>query len=67
MSGLVDLSLREMRTALRTGETSSRELTQAYLDRIEHLEPTLHAFLTLTPERALSQADDADRLYRGCR
>ena len=44
MSGLVDLSLREMRTALRTGETSSRELTQAYLDRIEHLEPTLHAF-----------------------
>jgi aspartyl-tRNA(Asn)/glutamyl-tRNA(Gln) amidotransferase subunit A len=67
MSGLVDLSLREMRTALRTGETSSRELTQAYLDRIEHLEPTLHAFLTLTPEKALSQADDADRHIKAWR
>jgi aspartyl-tRNA(Asn)/glutamyl-tRNA(Gln) amidotransferase subunit A len=61
MSGLVDLSLGEMIAALRTGEISSRELTQAYLDRIEYLEPTLHAFLTLTSEKALAQADDADR------
>lgn len=61
MSDLVNLSLGEMMAALRAGETSSRELTQAYLDRIEHLEPILHAFLTLIPEKALGQADDADQ------
>ena len=60
MSDLVNLSLRETMTALRAGETSSRELTQAYLERIERLEPSLHAFLTLTPEKALVQADEAD-------
>ena len=60
MSDLVNLSLRETMAALRAGETSSRELTQAYLERIERLEPSLHAFLTLTPEKALVQADDAD-------
>ena len=61
MNDLVNLSLAEMIDALRAGETSSHDLTQAYLDRIEHLEPILHTFLTLTPERALGQADDADQ------
>ena len=46
---------------LRTGEVSSREVTQVFLDRIESLEPHLHAFLTLIPEKALSQADISDQ------
>jgi len=43
------------------GELSSRELTTAYLERIQRLDAHLHAFLTLTPELALRQADEADR------
>jgi len=61
MTSLVDLSLLEMNAALRTGEISSRELTLACLEQIERLEPLLHAFLTLNPEKALAQADAADR------
>ena len=61
MSDLVDLALPEIIAALRQGELSSRELALAYLQRIERLDGHLHVFLTLTPELALRQADDADR------
>jgi aspartyl-tRNA(Asn)/glutamyl-tRNA(Gln) amidotransferase subunit A len=60
MSNLTDLTLTQAVRALRLGEISSRELTLAYLERIERLEPVLHAFLTLIPERALAQANQAD-------
>ena len=60
-AGITDLNLSQMVAKLRTGEVSSREVTQAFLDRIGDLEPHLHAFLTLTPEKALSQAEEADR------
>jgi aspartyl-tRNA(Asn)/glutamyl-tRNA(Gln) amidotransferase subunit A len=60
MSTLTDLSLTQIVPALRKGEFSSRELTQAFLDRIECFEPDLHAFITLTPEAALAQAKQAD-------
>jgi aspartyl-tRNA(Asn)/glutamyl-tRNA(Gln) amidotransferase subunit A len=56
-----DLSLLDAATALRAGHLSSRELTEACLERIRSLEPILHAFLTLTPDLALRQADAADR------
>jgi len=61
MSDLTELSLANAITYLRRGEISSRELTQAYLQRIDRLDQELHAFLTLTPERSLEQADQADR------
>jgi aspartyl-tRNA(Asn)/glutamyl-tRNA(Gln) amidotransferase subunit A len=61
MPDLTDLTLRQAALALRQGEFSSRELTQAYLKRIDLLEPHLHAFITLTPEKALQMADAADR------
>ena len=63
MTDLTDLSLAELIIALRRGDFSSRELTQAYLDRIDTLESSLHAFLTLTPELALQQADSADQRF----
>jgi amidase len=46
---------------IRGGEVSSRELTQLYLDRIERLNPALNAFTTVLAERALGEADEADR------
>jgi len=58
---LIDLTLSQIVSMLRTGDVSSREVTQVFLDRIESLESLLHAFLTLIPEKALSQADKADQ------
>ena len=65
MTVLTDLSLIGAAKGLKQGDYSSRELTQAYLDRIEQLDPKIHAFLTLTPDEALAQAADADTLLRG--
>ena len=58
---LTDLTLRGALEQLSGGAASSRELTQACLDRIEAVDPKLNAFLTVTADQALAQADDADR------
>ncbi|MDX2163047.1 MAG: Asp-tRNA(Asn)/Glu-tRNA(Gln) amidotransferase subunit GatA [bacterium] len=47
--------------ALRRRELSAVELTRAALDRIAAHEPTIRAFITLTPERALADAERADQ------
>jgi amidase len=44
---------------VRTGEVSSRELVELYLERIERLDPQLNAFRTVLAERALAEADQA--------
>lgn len=67
MFELTDLSLTQARKALREGEISSQELTQACLERISLLEPVLHAFLTLVPEEALRRAQAADQILRAWR
>lgn len=61
MAGLTDLSLTDAAVALRRGEITSRELTQACLERIFAQEEAVHAFLAITPDRALQMADGADR------
>jgi aspartyl-tRNA(Asn)/glutamyl-tRNA(Gln) amidotransferase subunit A len=57
----IDLTLSQIVSMLRAGDVSSREVTQLYLDRISKLDPHLHAFLTVTPEKALSQSNKADQ------
>ncbi|CAI8035119.1 Glutamyl-tRNA(Gln) amidotransferase subunit A [Geodia barretti] len=47
---------------LDSGQVSSVELTQAYLERIEAVEAQVRSFITLTPEQALRQAEAADRM-----
>ena len=64
MSSLTDLSATQALHLLQEGEISSLELTHAYLDRIQQLEPQIEAFITLTPELALEQAKSADRLRK---
>jgi aspartyl-tRNA(Asn)/glutamyl-tRNA(Gln) amidotransferase subunit A len=60
------LSLSEMAAGLHAKKFSSRELTQHYLDRIAAHDGALNSFVTVTPERALAQADAADaRLAAG--
>lgn len=62
MQNLTELSVTQIILSLRAGDFSSSELTQAYLQRIGALDKDLHAFLTITPELALAQAERADRL-----
>jgi aspartyl-tRNA(Asn)/glutamyl-tRNA(Gln) amidotransferase subunit A len=61
MTELTDLTVRQTVDGLHQGEFSCLELTQAYLARITSLEARLHAFITLTPELALRQAEGADK------
>ncbi len=61
MPSLTDISLLEAASALRKGDFSSVELTEACLERIEALEPQIHAFLAQTPDLAISQAKAADQ------
>ncbi len=58
---LHDLSIAEAGARLRAGTLTSTALTQHALDRIAALDPLLNAFLLVTKERALADADRADR------
>jgi len=61
MTDLSNLTISWAQARLRQGEFSSVELTRALLDRILTLDNQIKAFLTLAPELALEQAEDADR------
>lgn len=50
----------ELARRLAAGEVSSREATQACLDRIAAVDGEIRAFLTVDAEGALAQADAAD-------
>ena len=63
---LHDLTALEQAAAVRAGEVSPTELVEHSLARIEALDAGLGAFLTVTPERALSAARVAEaRLAEG--
>jgi len=55
------LSAHEAAALLARRELSSRELTQAYLDRIRAVGEQTRAFLRVSAGKALEQADAADR------
>ncbi len=57
---MIERSLKSLATALASKEISSVELTQAYLDRVARLNPEINAFITVDPEKSLSQARAAD-------
>jgi aspartyl-tRNA(Asn)/glutamyl-tRNA(Gln) amidotransferase subunit A len=60
MSELHELSIAEAGALLRAGDTSSVELTEATLRRLEQTEPLVHAYAYVLAERALEQAAAAD-------
>ncbi|MFN3884464.1 MAG: Asp-tRNA(Asn)/Glu-tRNA(Gln) amidotransferase subunit GatA [Rhodocyclaceae bacterium] len=57
---MIDSSLRELSTALARKKISSVELVTLFLDRIEKLDPTVNAFITVDREKALAAARAAD-------
>jgi len=57
-------SLAELSAALHSGEFTSVELTQHYLDRINAHNADINAFISITDEHALKQAQAADKLLQ---
>lgn len=59
-------SIRQLGELIRTRKVSSLALTQMYLERLKRYDPLLKFVITLTEERALAQAKEADAdLARG--
>jgi aspartyl-tRNA(Asn)/glutamyl-tRNA(Gln) amidotransferase subunit A len=58
------LTAHEAQQALRDGDLSSVELTRAVLERIQAVEPRLHAFLAITADLALDAARASDARRR---
>jgi aspartyl-tRNA(Asn)/glutamyl-tRNA(Gln) amidotransferase subunit A len=54
------MGIAEWRAQLRRGEVSARELTETHLKRIAAVDPTIHAYLEVTAERARSDAARID-------
>jgi aspartyl-tRNA(Asn)/glutamyl-tRNA(Gln) amidotransferase subunit A len=63
---LCDRTAAELALMLRKGEVRSREIAESVFRRIEEKEKTIHAYISLTADIAMKQADQADlRLGRG--
>lgn len=54
------LTLAEIARALGDKQFSAEELTRSLLTRIQQLDPQLNAFITVTEDQAISQAQAAD-------
>jgi len=55
------LSIAETASLIESRKLSPVELTEALLHRVEALEPQLNAFITLTAERAVAEARQAEK------
>lgn len=58
------LSLTDLTSMVQSGDVSAVELTQHALERIEALNPSLNAFVSVDGERALAEAAELDRRRR---
>ena len=57
---LIKRNVSEHMEALKKGEYSSRELTEAYITQIEMMDDKIGAYITLDFETALKKAEDVD-------
>lgn len=60
---MINLTITQALEKLKSREISATELTRAYLERIEKYGADLNCYITVTPERALSDAAAADARY----
>ena len=60
LEDLAFLPVTELSELVRQRQVTSVRLTEMYLRRLERLDPVLQCVVTLTPERALRQAREAD-------
>lgn len=61
MNGFEYATMSQAAAAIRAGETSAVDLTRSSLARIELLDGLLNAFITVTADEAIEQAEQADR------
>ncbi|AZA13363.1 Asp-tRNA(Asn)/Glu-tRNA(Gln) amidotransferase subunit GatA [Corynebacterium choanae] len=59
-SELTAMTAAALAEKIHAGELSSREVTQAHLDRITEIDGDVHAFLHVAGEQALQAADEVD-------
>ena len=58
---LHELSIQQAHELLASRKLSSEELTRAYLERIERIDPQVKSYVTVAKDVALGQARDADQ------
>ena len=61
---LHELSIQETHELLSSRKISSEELTRAYLERIQRLDPQIRSYVTVSEEVALEQARETDQRIR---
>lgn len=61
MKQVTDMTVRRLSAALQSRQLSAREAAQGYLDAIAARDGETGAYITVTAERALAQADAVDR------
>ena len=66
MAEIYELTAHQLREKILAGQVSAEEAAKSYLDRIERLDPTIHAYVTVDAEGAIARAREIDaRLARG--
>lgn len=58
---LTNLTIEKAGQALRNKDYSAKELAQAYLAKIKEKDPEIRAYLQITEDLALKQAEEADK------
>lgn len=59
--GVLSMTAAELAEKIHSRELTSREVTQAFLDRIAETDGELNAFLYVGAEQALATADAVDK------
>ncbi|MDD2202619.1 MAG: Asp-tRNA(Asn)/Glu-tRNA(Gln) amidotransferase subunit GatA [Firmicutes bacterium] len=57
---LCDMTIHELAELLEAGEVSSKEITESVFERIDGVEESVGAYVTVLSDEALEQADAAD-------
>ncbi len=55
------MTISKLREKLKRREISARELVEEYIQRISEVDPSINAFLKVTSEKALLEADQIDK------
>src|SRR5262245_47298825 len=61
---LHELSIQETHKLLTSRKISSEELTRAYLERVQRLDPQIKSYVTVSEGAALEQAREADKRFK---
>ena len=62
---LTTLSIADAARHIASGALTSTRLTEAFLKRIDAVDPKIHSYITVTPELALAAARQADMEIKG--